>query len=716
MKFDNLIQQFLIRRSYTKKLVIIVSVGLSVGVLMLFAGMYYYDGLLKSSINQKTTLPLQDKVNDIINLVSGYQLEVQNKQINPELFSEMSFRQYEKEIESQVQQFKSIITQIDYKARFGFTPQKLLVHTSQFEQFSKYWSDYKKKANGTNVKESFDDYIYLSNMLNELQKGLRVQDGLIFTIDEGTKRLIDAAYVLLPQLTQQVPLYYSLMSDSTEFDIIPLEKKSDLFGGNLLLQKIQSEVQRIFVKIPEEVNSSLNFDVNDLFSPMLSSFEAVNNQMIELSHAKITSDNSAVPTDSKAVFELAKGALGTYQDLQKEIHSILMTLIQKQTAAINFKFYWILFSVTGAMFMAALLYFTRIIRKPIEELTLAASQLAVGKIAARVVIHSNDEVGEMGKSFNALADFLQTNLNEIKVVATDLLKSAQFVYDKVKKMEGNIEKQEMELGGIKGYTKEIDFLLRDFSLKLSEVYKSIQLTTSFAEVGKNNTAEMELVMNKMVGASKDIVMTLQTLLGKVGLINDVIGTVVQVADKINLLSINTAIQARKAGDNGRGFTVIAKKIKELSGQTALATLEIEEIIEQIIEAVNSSAIGVNEFSSQVLNQVNDSKMLGDELIRLMHFYQNQVEIFQGVHEDMKKQSKSAHGINEMLLDLGNASEKTSLSIQQLYKEIHVLYQSISYLLETIDSFTDPEERSLKAIASGFVLEAALAGKEKDENE
>src|SRR5689334_21106748 len=103
-------------------------------------------------------------------------------------------------------------------------------------------------------------------------------------------------------------------------------------------------------------------------------------------------------------------------------------------------------------------------------------------------------------------------------------------------------------------------------------------------------------MHNILTSSSSIVSTLSTLQAEEWSIYQVITTIVKIADQSNLLSLNTAIRASKSGIQGIGFTVIAERIREMADQIALATLDIEKKVQEIIKAILEASEKVNLFS------------------------------------------------------------------------------------------------------------------------
>src|ERR1700681_3630636 len=108
-----------------------------------------------------------------------------------------------------------------------------------------------------------------------------------------------------------------------------------------------------------------------------------------------------------------------------------------------------------------------------------------------------------------------------------------------------------------------------------------------------------------VEASASINERLAVLSDKAGNIGTVVTTITRVADQTNLLSLNAAIEAEKAGEYGRGFAVVATEIRRLADQTAVATYDIEQMVKEMQQAVSAGVMGMDKFSEEVRRGVAD---------------------------------------------------------------------------------------------------------------
>jgi methyl-accepting chemotaxis protein WspA len=189
-------------------------------------------------------------------------------------------------------------------------------------------------------------------------------------------------------------------------------------------------------------------------------------------------------------------------------------------------------------------------------------------------------------------------------------------------------------------------------------------TASLAGSGQAGVARMEATMRQVAEAATSINAKLVVLNEKATNINQVVTTITKVADQTNLLSLNAAIEAEKAGDAGRGFAVVATEIRRLADQTSVATYDIEQTVKEIQSAVAAGVMGMDKFSEEVRRGLTEVQQVGDQLSQIIHQVQALAPRCVAVSEGMQAQSTGAEQISDALAQLTEASQQTVQSLRQ----------------------------------------------------
>ena len=165
-----------------------------------------------------------------------------------------------------------------------------------------------------------------------------------------------------------------------------------------------------------------------------------------------------------------------------------------------------------------------------------------------------------------------------------------------------------------------------------------------------------------------------------------ITTITKVADQTNILSINAAIEAEKAGEFGSGFLVIAREIRRLADQTASATLDIEQMVQQMQAAVSAGVMEMDRFSDQVRRGVRDVASAGSQLTEIIDRVNRSTESFEQVNESMQSQSEGAQQISDAMASLAGNAQQTMQSVQEFGRASADLQSAIGVLRQAVAQF------------------------------
>jgi methyl-accepting chemotaxis protein WspA len=193
-------------------------------------------------------------------------------------------------------------------------------------------------------------------------------------------------------------------------------------------------------------------------------------------------------------------------------------------------------------------------------------------------------------------------------------------------------------------------------------------------------------MHQMMEATDSIGSKLAVLSEKAGNINTVVTTINRVADQTNLLSLNAAIEAEKAGEYGVGFAVVATEIRRLADQTAVATWDIEQMVKEMQSAVSAGVMGMEKFSEEVRRGVDDVRQVGAQLAHIIEQVDTLIPRFEEVNEGMTSQSQGAQQIRDAIVQLSESAQQTADSLRQSNGAIMQLNEAAGRLQEGASHF------------------------------
>ena len=409
-----------------------------------------------------------------------------------------------------------------------------------------------------------------------------------------------------------------------------------------------------------------------------------------------------------------------------------------------------LLSVGGAVcvVLAALigLILARALLNPLNNLTHAVGQIAAGQTGARAAVVSSDELGQVTQEFNRMAQAIEdSQANQLE--ATNLLRSKvdsllesvsraasgdltgtigitgvdaigrlgeglQTMLDNLRRLLNNVQKagiqvttsateiaasaKQQEATGIEQAQTSIEILstTKEISANTAQLLKTMESATAVADYTTGATGEaqtnlkrMDSTMQRMVSATDSINAKLAALSEKASNINSVLITITKVADQTNILSLNAAIEAEKAGDAGRGFSVVATEIRRLADQTSVSTWDIEQMLKEMQSAVSASVMGMDKFSEEIRRSVGEVRQVGEQLSGVMDQVQKLAPQFDMVLQGMQSQAIGASQISDTMMQLNDATQQTVESLKATSEAVHQLQYAASDLQSSVATFS-----------------------------
>ena len=234
--------------------------------------------------------------------------------------------------------------------------------------------------------------------------------------------------------------------------------------------------------------------------------------------------------------------------------------------------------------------------------------------------------------------------------------------------------------------KEITATAKELGKTVDEVNKMVEQTAGYADVGQSSLGRMEETMRHIKEAGESINARLTALSEKAGNINQVVSTITKVADQTNLLSLNAAIEAEKAGEYGRGFSVVATEIRRLADQTAVAMYDIDQTVKEMQSAVSAGVMSMDKFSEEVRGGVEEIQKVSTQLTQIIQQVQVLTPRFETVNEGVQVQATGAQQISESLVQLSEAVQQTVESLRQSNIGIEQLKEVSERLKSGLEQF------------------------------
>ena len=292
------------------------------------------------------------------------------------------------------------------------------------------------------------------------------------------------------------------------------------------------------------------------------------------------------------------------------------------------------------------------------------TRAAEGDLTGNLNISGSDTIGKLAQGVQRMVDNLGGLVNQEQQSGIQVTSSATEIAATAKQQEATAAEQAATVNEIVATSTEISATSKELVRTMEEVARVAETTAAAATNGQAGLDKMESTMHHVVEASVSIASKLEVLNEKASNINTVVTTITKVADQTNLLSLNAAIEAEKAGEYGQGFAVVATEIRRLADQTAVATWDIEQMVKEMQSAVTAGVMSVEKFSEEVRRSVQEVETVGVQLVQIIEQVQKLTPRFESVHEGMQSQSLAAEQIKQAMIQLNEAAQQTVDSLRQ----------------------------------------------------
>ena len=489
----------------------------------------------------------------------------------------------------------------------------------------------------------------------------------------------------------------------------------------ILMGFLQTKVDDSFAKIAK-ANGTLKTQMDAESRGTAGAIQVVRDRATKLVESRGQGANAAEYFD--ALSPSVESLFATQQRAKDSLDVLLHNRISK--------FSWeiaqtLVFAGLGLLFVSAVgLLMTRDMTSNLRRVVDAANQIAVGDLAVQdLPTARHDEIGILAQAFDrnvqalkevtgvaeriAAGDLMATvaprserdvlghalanMVQRLSALVGEVQRSGDDVNASVHEIAGTARQQQATAAEIAATTTQIGATSKEISATSKELVRTMNEVSAVAEEsatlagsGQAGVTRMEDTMRLVMDAAASINARLAVLNEKAGGINQVVTTITKVADQTNLLSLNAAIEAEKAGEYGRGFAVVATEIRRLADQTAVATYDIERMVKDIQSAVTAGVMGMDKFSEEVRRGMQEVQEVGRQLSQIIHQVQALAPRFEAVSEGMHAQATGAEQITESLGQLSDAAQQTVESLRQSNQVIDGLNRAAAGMRSSVSRF------------------------------
>lgn len=297
----------------------------------------------------------------------------------------------------------------------------------------------------------------------------------------------------------------------------------------------------------------------------------------------------------------------------------------------------------------------KMLLRRLQRIGEVANAISNNDISQKCTLQSNDFIGEMAYSFNLMGQNLREMVKRIADVADELNKASEQLNEVTAKTQHSVEQQQQDTVLVASAMKSMNAAVEAMSQEASAALSAADAANSATDKGGQVVNETVQTISRLAEEVEQAAQVIKRLEADSETIGSVLDVIKDIAEQTNLLALNAAIEAARAGEHGRGFAVVADEVRILASRTQDSTKQIEKTIERLQSAAQQAVGVMNRGREQAHLSVNKANAAGDSLTAI----KSAVVTIDQTHSHMTKvsqqQRQQAENVNRNIAHISEVA-------------------------------------------------------------
>jgi len=333
------------------------------------------------------------------------------------------------------------------------------------------------------------------------------------------------------------------------------------------------------------------------------------------------------------------------------------------------------------------IFISRIITKPLYKVVERAKQIAEGNLTGKTIeLTSNDELAELTTSINTMSSNLNDVLQQVNQATTELGTAANELTNMAEQTNQRMEGQQRETEQVATAMNEMNATVQEVAHSASEAATSAEQADSAAKQGQKVVSTTIDSINVLAQGITQAADAINKLGEDTNSVDNIVEVISGIAEQTNLLALNAAIEAARAGEQGRGFAVVADEVRSLAGRTQESTEEIRSMLERLKIGAKDAVQAMNEGHKQTQESVEQASNAGDSLTAITEAVQAISLMNTQIATASEEQSSVTEEMNRNVVNISAEAELALKNTQDTGVAAKQVSQLSSRLQEMVSQF------------------------------
>ncbi len=569
-----------------------------------------------------------------------------------------------------------LLTEID--TRLGATYET----DNRVARIKNIWGKLKRSAFVNEPATTFAEYTGLIDSILALMVHVSASSGLILSENLDTFYLTDSLVNVIPQTAEIIGKSRGLGSGIAAKKQISDAKKVKLTG---FINSVIATRKRMHYGFDVALND--NQQLAESLTDSLAKASAATSEFVNLSKAELT-EASEIKIEESDYFQAGTNAISANLELYDLILPVINDVYRQRIEQARGERLYLMLAI-GLIIVACFYVFVgfyHAIMQSINSMVISVDQISRGDLTVSIEGDSKDEMSRIRIHINSMVEKFRDLVAQVVTAAEQVVEVSEKTSKISAQTTDEILQQNREIEQVAAAIEEMSLKIQDVAMNTSKAADETSNANTVTETGQgivNQTIDSISKLSEEMGQACSVIKVLETNSSEIDTILNVIRGI---AEQTNLLALNAAIEAARAGEQGRGFAVVADEVRTLAGRTQESTLEIQSIIERLQQGAANAVKVIEQGVSTTDDTVDKAHNAGSSLETLAETVSRIKSTNIQVASAVEEQSSVAKEVNRSVLHIRDGCIRNQEGSSETSRTSETLFETANNLRTLMNEF------------------------------